>query len=257
MALPENVTVKGYVYEDGLPSRAADGEGAQAARFAQHGEAFNKPIMPWRHALCDEGSYHEFHNTTLDDATTLAGHAAPVVADIDATFIKPFFFLGLIAGVNTNKRLYLDFIEVGCVTPGTNGTDAWWADETDAISRYTSGGTALTIVNPNTAASNLLTTDVATFKGGDVLVPVETSSNRKLGFDKMRVTIEVAQDITIFQFGDSQPPVRHAASPTGRTTIIRRPPVIITPGFVYMLGFAAASQSVASVYKVRGGCYYR
>ncbi len=257
MTLPTQVTLQGHVYEDGLPSRAADGEGAQAYRVAQYGEQFNKPIMPWRHALADEGSYHEFHNATLDDNTTLAGHAAPVVGDIDATFTKPFFFLGLLANSQSNKRLYLDYIEVGVVTPGTNGTDQWWADETDAISRYTSGGTALTVVNTNTGASNQLGTDVATFLGGPVVVPAETSAVRKLGFDKTRVTIEVAQDIMIFQFGDSQPPVRHAASPTGRTTIVRRPPVVITPGFVYMLGFAAASQSVASVYKVRGGCYYR
>ena len=39
--------------------------------------------------------------------------------------------------------------------------------------------------------------------------------------------------------------------------MIRRPPVVITPGYAYMLGFAAAAQSVASVYKVRGACYYR
>ena len=257
MAIPDRSTLVGAVYEDGLPSRAADGNGAQDFRLAQYGELFTKHIAPWRHALADEGSYHEFHNAILDDNTTLAGHPAPVVADIDASFIKPFFFIGLVANTASVKKLYLDWIEVTVTTPGTNGTDQWWADETDLISRYTSGGTALTVVNPNTGASNLLGTDVATFLGGPVVVPAETSANRKLGFDKVRVTIEVAQDIRVFQFGDSAPSNRAAASPTGRADVIRRPPVVITPGYAYMLGFAAAAQSVASVYKVRGACYYR
>ena len=66
MAIPDRVNLVGDVYEDGLPSRSADGAGVQAYRIGQYGEQFIKPIMPWRMALADEGSLHEFHNTTLD-----------------------------------------------------------------------------------------------------------------------------------------------------------------------------------------------
>lgn len=257
MALPDQVTITGYPYEDGLPSRGPDGSGATPYRLGQYGELFTRPIVPWRHALADEGSYHEFSNATLDDSTTLAGHAAPVVADIDATFIKPLIFIGLLANTSNLKRLYLDWLEIEVETPGTNGTDQWWADQTDLISRYTSGGTALLVNNTNTGAASGLGTDVATFLGGPVLVPVETSSVRRLGFSKTRVTIEVARDKLTFQYGGENPSASHAGSPTGRSNVIRRPPVVITPGYTYMLGLAAASQSVASIYKVRGGCYYR
>ncbi len=253
----DQATLSGYPYEDALPSRSPDGSGGLAYRLGQYGELFTKPIAPWRVALADEGSLHEFHNATLDDATTLAGHAAPVVADIDATFIKPFFFIGLLASANPNKKLYIHWIEQTVTLAAATGADSWWADETDLISRYTSGGTALTVVNPNTGAPNALGTDVATFLGGPVLVPAETSSNRKLGFSKYRQTIEVIGDYRAWVYGDSAPPSTQAASPTGRVNVFRRPPVILTPGYAYMLAIAGSSTNAAGIYHVRGEVSYR
>ena len=150
------------------------------------------------------------------------------------------------------RRIYMDWLEIECTTAGANGTDSWWADQTDLSTNYTSGGTALTLVNPNTGSSNTLASDVLRLLGGPIVIPVETASCRKLGFSIIRPTIEVAGDFTTFAFGDSLAPSHAAASPTGRHTVVRRPPVVISPGYAYMLGLAATAQSVASVYKMRG-----
>lgn len=239
-----------------LPTKQSDGTLANW-RVNGYGEALMAPVGSWRQQAALDGTYYEFHNTTLDSATTIAGHAAPVVADIDATFTKPLFWIANIGSASSTKRLMLDWLEIEVATAGANGTDSWWADELDTSSRYTSGGTALTVVNPNMGASNSLTTSDMTILGGPVVVPVETASNRKLGFSKYRAAIEVACDRKIFCFGTDAPPVMAAAAPTGRTDVFRRPPVVLPPGYAYMLGIAAAAQDTAGVYKIRGGLVWR
>ena len=78
------------------------------------------------HALADQGSYFTAHNATNDASTTLAGHAAPVLADADATMTKPFLFMRVPS--SATKRVYLKYIEIEVVTAGATGTQACWAE---------------------------------------------------------------------------------------------------------------------------------
>ena len=234
-----------------LPTRSVD-NAQRVARFDNYGGLFTQPRFPGLHALAEEGSLFEFHNTTLDLATTIAGHAAPVVADIDATFVKAFFFLRNAAGSGVLARLRLLALEIEVATAGANGTDSWWADETGSTTRYSSAGTALTVVNPNMQSTASLSS-VATILAGPIVISAENSTTRKLGFGIIRPTIEVAGDKKLFLFGDTvMAGAQQVAAPAGRLDIIRRPPVILGSGDEYMLGLAGTAQSVAGVYKVRG-----
>lgn len=238
-----------------LPTRVVDG-GRAPARYSNYGDQYVQPALPWAHALSLEGSYFEFHNATFDASSTLAGHAAPVLVDIDATFTKAFIFLRNADASGSLKRLHLLWTEIEVITAGANGTDAMWADELDTgTTRYSSGGADLTVINPNMQSANSLAS-VLTAKGGAVVVSAEGASNRKLGFGHLRPSIEIAGDRKVFVYGDAAPPQANAAAAI-RVDVVRRPPVILGPTDQYMLGLAAASQSVAGVYKVRGAVAYR
>lgn len=234
-----------------LPARSVDGA-QKVLRLDNYGGQYVAQRFPGLHTLAEEGSLFEFHNTTLDLATTIAGHAAPVVADIDATFVKAFFFLRNAAGSGVLAKLRLLALEIEVATAGANGTDSWWADEIGSTTRYSSAGTDLTVVSPNMQSTASLAS-VATIKAGPIVIAAENATTRKLGFGIVRPSIELAGDKKMFLFGDTvMASAAQVAAPTGRLDIIRRPPVILGSGDEYMLGLAATAQSVAGVYKVRG-----
>lgn len=222
-------------------------------RLDRRGSLFSSPIGRARHALADQGTYFVAHNATNDAATTLAGHAAPVLADADATLVKPF--LHLLMGASATARAYLDFIEIEVVTAGAAGTQACWATQLDTSARgITTAGTALTAVNPNmqsTASPSLAPT------GGAIVVPVETSLARHLGHGTLRPSIEVAGDIKMFVFGAEPEIVGTQAGQAAtaiRTSVACMPPVVLGAGDVFLLALhGQASQSAAGVYKVRMG----
>jgi hypothetical protein len=237
---------------DAIPSQPVV-DGVQVAeRVSGYGDQYVQQTLPGLHALALEGTLFEFHNPVLESGTSIAGHPAPVLADIDATFVKPLFYCGNILSSSDRRRLHLLALEIEVDTAGATGSDSWWADEIDDTGRFTTAGTPLTVVNPNAASSNTLGADSVKIQAGPIVVPVETSACRKLGFRRYRQAIEVAADRKVFLFGDMTAGVQHAAAPTGRTDVFRRPPVILPPGRAYMLGLAAASQNAAGIYKVSG-----
>jgi hypothetical protein len=247
------------VYGDvssGLPSRSVE-NAQKVARLDNYGGLYTQPVFPGHHALALEGSLFELHEATRDASTTVAGHAAPVLADIDATFVKALFFLRNKDASTSAKRIHLLRLEVRVVTAGATGSNKYWADELDTgATRFSSGGEDLAMINCNMQSTNSLA-DVLTAKAGAVVVAAETSSVRKLGFEQARASIEVAGDLDVFVYGDTTVEPAAAAAAAVRTQIIRRPPVILGPSDSYMLGFAAASQNAAGVYKIRALVAYR
>ncbi len=224
------------------------------ARSSRYGELITS-ILDLT-ALADEGTLFAAHNATNDASTTLAGHAAPVLADADATLVKPFFFMRVPAGAT--KRVYLKHIEIEVVTAGANGTQACWAAQIDTgTTRYSSGGTALTIVNPNmqSAETSLFSGVTNHLLGGDVTVTAETASCRNLGFGTLRPSIEIAGDIKMFVFGGDPAVIGTQAGQAAaaiRTSVVNLPPVVLGATDSFLLALhGQASQNAAGVYKVR------
>lgn len=242
--------IRGVGRDRTKPSPLGQGEYGPV-RLSRYGELMNRPLD--RVALAEEGSYFIAHNPTNDEATTLAGHVAPVLADADATMTKPFLFVRVPAG--SSKLVYLDFLEVDVVVIGASGTEDNWADQLDTgATRWSSGGTALTIVNPNmqSAEPSIFAGQTNHLLGGAVVSGAESASVRHLGHGQVSDTIMVAGDRYLYTFGH-QPSLG-----TVDRHVINRPPVILGETDQYLLAFYAPSQAAtAAVYKVRMGWFER
>ncbi len=175
--MADEQNIRGLGRDRSLPTPGNQGE-MVVARATKYGELVTAPLD--RHRLAEEASYFIAHNATNDAATTLAGHVAPVLADVEP-MTKPFIFIRVPAGAT--KRVYLDYIELDLVVIGASGTEDNWADQLDTgTTRWASGGTALTLVNPNMESS-----DVSMFSGqtnhllgGAVVAGAEGASARRL-----------------------------------------------------------------------------
>lgn len=237
-----------------LPSiRSGDGLETDL-RVSRYGEAFTTPMGMWRRNAAKEGTYFYAHNATNDAATTIAGHAAPVLADADATMTKPLIHAVNLSAITGTTLVELDFLIIEVVTAGASGTQACWATQLDIASRgITTPGTALTKVNPNmqsSATSNLTVT------AGAIVVPVETTSVRHLSHGTHRPSIEIAGDKYIHVFGGEPAQLANsdAAAAALRTFIVNQPPVILGPNDVFLFALhGQASQNAAGVYKIQMG----
>lgn len=224
------------------------------ARGNRYGELYTTASLNarWNHAL--EGSYFFAHNTTNDASTTLAGHAAPVLADADATLTKPFIFIRNPSSSTSPTLITLDFIKITVVTAGANGTTASYTAQIDTGATRASGGTALTIVNPNmqSTAQSVLDTSGALL-GGVITASAETANCRVVDFDDIRPSIEVAGDVKLFIFGGDPQTGGDGAAAAKREQHVPLPPVILGPSDSFLLALYAPSQSAAGVYKVKMG----
>lgn len=240
----------------GIANRALPGiiqDNNQAPiRLGRRGEQYVLPIGSAFHAMADQGVYFTAHNATNDASTTLAGHAAPILADCDATFVKPFIHCLMSSSATT--RAYLHYLEIEVVTAGSGGTQACWATQLDTSNRgITTPGTALTAVNPNMQSTNVPSLAMT---GGPIVVPVETANARHLGHGTHRPSIEIAGDKYLHVFGEPMPQAAGIAAAALRTFVVNQPPVVLGPGDVFMFGLhSQASQTVAGVYKVRA-CWW-
>jgi hypothetical protein len=174
-----------------------------------------------------------------------------VLADVDATFVKPF--IHLLMNTSATTRAYLHYLEIEVVTAGATATQACWATQLDTSARgITTPGTALLALNPNMQSS---ATPSLAATGGAIVVPVETANARHLGHGTHRPSIEVAGDKYLHVFG-GDPQGSHAATAAAalRTFVVNQPPVILGAGDVFMFALhGQASQNAAGVYKVRLG----
>jgi hypothetical protein len=233
-----------------LPGAVADST-QQPIRLGRFGEQAVFPVSSFRHALADEGTYFFAQNATIDAATTLAGHAAPVLADL---YTKAFIFMRNADGVTSQKRAYLDFIHIQVITAGANGTSDNWAAELDTgATRLSSGGTALTVVNPNMQSSG---STVCTLLGGAPVLSAASSSQRKIGHGVFRPSIAITGDKYTFKFGADHNEVGVVASAISHH-VIPMPPVILGPTDQFGLHLYAPSQTAAGVYKVSMGWFER
>lgn len=248
--MSDDINNKAIGLDRSLPSPAAQNTwtGMRADRY---GDQFVQPIGGARHGLALEGTYYVAHNATNDAATTLAGHAAPVLADADATMTKPFIHLMMAS--SAEKYAFLDFIEIEVITAGAAGTaDSWAAQLDTGATRVSSGGTALTRVNTNMRSSN--TASLACL-GGAIVSGAESASARDLGFGQFRPSIQIAGDKYLFLFGRDIRPQDSIA--TIAHHVVDLGPVVLGATDQLLLALYSPSQSGAGVYKVRMGWWER
>lgn len=234
-----------------LPTATADSTfPATPTRTGKYGEAYVIPMGSKQTFFADEGTYFSTYNVT--DGTGIAGHAAPVQADLST---KPLLHL---YNASSTKYVYIDLIRlrVTAVGAGATTTDfTFWVDRGGATSK-TSGGTVATAVNVN-PASALASSAVITF--GAV---VATAGTGEVRFDHQRVrsVVPVVEDQYVFAFGQSVLGMPAAMALTGTavvSAVCQCPPVVVPPQSNFKLVEWGASQSGAHSFEYTLGYWER
>jgi hypothetical protein len=196
--------------------------------------------------FADEGSYFVTYNVT--DGTGIAGHAAPVQADLSTKPLLHFF------NGSSTKRIAIDFVRlrVTAVGAGASTTDfTAWIDN-NGVTVKTSGGTVATSVNcrgdqPNTTG--------AVISFGAVVATAATSEKR-IDHQRVRSVVSVVEDQYLFTFGNTSPVFPAAMALTGTAVVsalVPMPPAVILPGGNFKLVQWAASQSGAHSFEYTVG----
>src|SRR4051812_26565418 len=139
-----NLDLKGLASR-GLPQPVPDTQ-EQEMRFDRYGGISTAPVVRKHHTLADEGSYFVANNLQ----TAITGQTS---TSYDAT--KPSALLiNTDSGSNPSaKRIYLDYIMLlnggTAYSNASSNTAIFWGLAMDSGNRYSSGGTQLTVNNPN------------------------------------------------------------------------------------------------------------
>ena len=219
-----------------LPTANPDSPNVDVSqRFGRYGESAVLSYINKSHLLADEGSYFVANNaqTAITGQTTAA---------FDAT--KPSLLI-----VNTDsvsnplgKRIYLDYIHLlnggTAYSNDTSNTGIFWSLQLDTVNRYSSGGTALTINNPN---NDLAQGSVALAYAGALVTNTAQALRTIVGQRLMRAPVS-ATALTLanldefhFTFGgiEAQSAAAIQTSATLEATMVNKsftgPPIIIGP----------------------------
>ena len=253
MSEPDYIYNRGLVNDTSAPTSGTD-EDWKGIRVNRRGEQFDQPIGSWRHNLSKDGAYFTAHHTTIDVATTLAGHAAPVLVDGDLTMTKPIFFARNGATSSETKRVYMDYVEIDVTVAGANGTSNHWSAQLDTgATRVTTAGTTFTSCNCNMQSS--ATPDLAV-QGGVVVVGAETANVRRLGSGTFRSTIEIAGDRYVFHFGQESQAMNKVVT-AATVHHVNLGPVILGPTDQLAIALFQVAQDTAGIYRIRCGWWER
>lgn len=222
------------------------------ARGGRYGEVITQDLHGGRlHMLANEGTYYVATNPT--PGTGIAGIAAADGFDDTEALLQ----VRNGATAADGRRVFLDFVRLQATAAGTNGTNFNLALKADTgATRYSSGGSSLTAVNPNMDSS---ASSSATVRFGALVTTAATSDARLLATNLIRPVIKVIGDSILIVFGGSNP--AQSSNIVAGTAIANTtwyvPPVVLGPSDELFLHEWAASQTVAASYQVTVGWWER
>jgi hypothetical protein len=231
-----------------LPSGVGspDATAVNPSRTGAYLEAYTIPLGSAKTVnYADEGSYFTTYNVT--HGTGIAGHAAPVAADLS---LKPL--LHLFNG--GTKRIAIDFIRLRATAIGAGASTAdfeAWVDNA-TLTCKTSGGTVATAVS---CRSDAPFTTGAVISFGPVVATAH-ATERMLDHQRVRSVVSVVEDQYTFVFGNTSAVFPAAMALTGTTVVsayVHMPPVVVLPGGNFKLVQWAASQSGAHSFEYTMG----
>jgi hypothetical protein len=235
-----------------LPTSNADSsEATSPSRAGKYLEAYVLPLGAKQTFFADEGSYYSTYNVT--DGTGIAGHAAPVQADLS---LKPL--LHLFNG-STTRKVYVDFIRLRATAIGAGATTTdftAWVDNNGSTVK-TSGGTVATVVNCHGGGS----ADGDTIISFGPVVATAGATEKRIDHQRVRSVVAVVEDQYVFSFGNpSYGPATGGITMAGTAVIaafVHMPPVVVPPGGNFKLSQWGASQSGAHSFEYTIGYWRR
>lgn len=209
------------------------------SRTNQYLEAATFPFFSGKmQPFADEGSYFTTYNVT--DGTGIAGHAAPVQADLS---LKPLLH---IFNASTNKRLYPDFVRLRMTAIGAGATTTdfhIWVDANGSTVK-TSGGTVASVVNCLGGGA----ADGDSVVSFGAVVATAATTEKRLDHQRVRSVVPVVEDQYVFTFGNPGYSIASGLPTTGTNQgviYVHFPPVVVPPLGNFKLGEWGASQSGA------------
>lgn len=231
-----------------LPGVVTDSTSTQQ-RFSRYGEGLVIPISSGLYGIADEGSMYRAMEQVPGTA-----RAAAITASFSAT-------AALIALQNNDaangKRIYLDYIRLICTVAPASAVSLEFALAIDTTNRYSSGGTALTPVNPNSdiAAAG----SIAVVHYGAVVAAAASGNVRYLSRITARKVIPVAGDEFFINCGSQDSPNSSALNGTAPTRYgIPTGPIMVGPtGTILLHMWAPSNVTTAGSYELEMGWWER
>lgn len=210
------------------------------------------------HALADEGSFFVATNPVVGTAIAMTTSVVDGALTASATHAPnvPYLYLqnrGQVGDANS-KSVYLRYIKLFSRVGDqawTSATQALFAIRSDQSGdRRTTSGTALSIYNANTNASQ--SSGVSITAGGNVTsLPGGTGRIHTHGL--IQSSIPLAGSTWIFTFGDSAMPSNFGYASVINSLTIPCPPIIIGPGASMQLELWATALAAAPTFEVEVG----
>jgi len=191
------------------------------------------------YVAADEGSYYWAFSTI----------GTPIVGPVDANN-TPTATKALMTVYNAGpNRIYPQLLQLYVTTVGTTGSRMNFSHVLDpGTNRYSSGGTALTKNNCNSASLN---NSNATITFGALTTTAAGTNARTFGNHQPRGTIEVVEDMYEFVYGTTGGGTSSASRAATVSDFSRSlPPLVLGPGDSLVLHFYRATITVGITFEV-------
>ena len=214
------------------------------------------PVWQTTHSLADEGSFFVASNTvgTTIAMTTSVVDDAATASSTHAQYSPVLYMYNKGSASDQNAKsmypLYLRLIMPYGSQAWTSATNAQFSVRVDPTSRYSSGGTALTVANANTNSS--LSSAAQIYFGANV-VGLPTAAARVLSHGQIQGTIPLPCDQWIFTFGDVVAPTNVLGASAIKNLTIPCGPIVLAPGWSMQLDIWAGSLAAAPAFEVEFG----
>lgn len=247
--LAPSALIKGIVARM-LPSAFVDDRDSdKPARLGRYGEQIAQILYgPTRHGLVEEGCYLVATNPTI--STGLAWVAAQTAFSDTA---PNFYLYNNESAANPNaKSIYLDYLKLIATAVGTAATAWHYAFILDAVARAfgTDNTLAITPVNPNGGASNVITPTIKAQNSATVSALAASSAAKRLVGRGVLGGLNIAGDEMVIVFGSTDVGAHAGLTAAQAAALSRRvdhsPAIIIPPGWS-LTGHIWAPSSSATI----------
>ena len=219
---------------------------ATPTRTGPYGEAYTLLLGGDLGQFADEGSFYIVQTTT--PGTGVAGHAAPVQADLST---KPLIHCW---NGNANQILIPKYIKVRLTAIGAGATTTdveVWTETGAGASSRASGGT---LMSPSLNTRSDKAADAAVTYFGPVVSTL--TSAKRLCHSRVRSVVPVVEDQYTIVFGDMAIGANAGLPTTGTNqlvAVVPMAPIAVYPGHNFQVHVWGASQSGAHSFDLEFG----
>lgn len=215
-------------------------QGGGPGRSSAYGDAYGLNISGKEWVSADEGSYFFGQNATPGTG---------IIGPVSTTFDETKAVLSIYNG-GTTKRIYPQYLRLYVTVAGASDARVQFTHVVDTGNRYTSGGSTLTVSNPNIDSS---ATSLAVAKFGALTVAA-ANARRLMGTTVFRGTIGIVEDCyeIVYAAADGAG-MGGSRAATVQDMARMAAPIVIGPGQSYLLHDWAGSIATGRTYAVEFG----